>query len=348
MKLTLLLCIPALATAGNYSGTITDLAGAALAGVTISSTGFTTTTDAQGHWALGSATGISAQAGLTHSVSRHLVMENGHIGLVWNGANIQGRMTGVRMGGAAPAMPGAARSAVALDTIVVQWNGKRLFRLPVTGDSSGIAFSIDTAWSDDGGVAWNPKISYGSVSDLAGQTYRTVMIGKQMWMAQNLNYAGATGTTGGGYNNGTDSCSKYGRFYTWTEVMKGAVSSTISPSGIEGICPNGWHVPSDSEWTTMQRVVDSSNTTYGTKFKSTNGWHNGKNGTDTYGFRVLPAGYRDSYGTVSYVEYGTGFWSASESSVTSAWYRDMYYSYESVHRSDSYKTDGLSLRCSKD
>src|ERR1035437_9786181 len=60
------------------------------------------------------------------------------------------------------------------------------------------------------------------------------------------------------------------------------------PSGVQGVCPTGGHGPSDAEWTTMQTVVDPTNTTDGTKLKSTSGWNSSGNGTDTYGFRALP------------------------------------------------------------
>jgi uncharacterized protein (TIGR02145 family) len=353
MKLALLLCIPALSIAGNYSGTVTDLASTGLAGVTISSTGFTTTTDAQGHWALGSTTGISAQAGQTHSVTPHLVTENGHIGLAWNGASIQGRMSGVRMGGASSAMPGTARRAVSVDTIVVQWKGKHLFRLPVTGDSSGIAFSIDTAWRDDGGVAWNPKISYGSVSDLAGQSYRTVKIGSQTWMAENLNFAGASGSTGVCYNNSVDSCKKYGHIYTWSEAM--GIDPTYnykmwgrSDVNHQGICPIAWHIPSFEDWMTMQKIADSTNVA-GTKLKSSSGWYDAGDGTDDYGFRALPGGVVWD-GSSKAAGDKSVWWSATEIDSKSVW--ELGTTYDGIYMyqlySNNSKADGSSLRCTKD
>ncbi|MDR2728373.1 MAG: hypothetical protein LBB56_04515, partial [Chitinispirillales bacterium] len=103
------------------------------------------------------------------------------------------------------------------------------------------------------------------------QTYKTVKIGNQTWMAENLNYAGSGGNTGVCYNSSSDNCSKYGRLYTWAEVMNGASSSLLNPSGVQGVCPVGWHVPSDAEWTILTDFVGG-DLTAGTKLKSKTGW----------------------------------------------------------------------------
>ena len=198
------------------------------------------------------------------------------------------------------------------------------------------------------GIAWNLDGVYGQVLDSRdGQVYRTVKIGSQVWMAQNLNYAGATNDTGVCYSNSADNCGKYGRLYTWAEVMKGAASSSASPSGAKGLCPTGWHVPSDAEWTAMQKVVDSTNTTDGTKLKSKSGWNSSGNGTDTYGFRALPGG--GGGGSSFYYVGDLGYWwSATEGDASFVWYRNMSYDVASVGRGNVSKTGGLSLRCAQD
>jgi len=196
---------------------------------------------------------------------------------------------------------------------------------------------------------WTKGITYGSVSDAAGRSYKTVKIDTQWWMAENLNYAGSGTTIGMCYNNSPESCAKYGRLYTWSEVMAGASSSTLSPSGVQGICPTGWHVPSDTEWTTMLTVVGAANATDGTKLKSTSGWvpngTNSGNGTDDYGFRALPGG---NFIDTTFFGAGSGFWwSATEHDYFSVWYRSMgndAYVYHNVNA----KAFGLSLRCAKD
>jgi uncharacterized protein (TIGR02145 family) len=351
MKFATMLCLPALVFAGNYSGSITDLTGTGLAGVTVSSHGLTAITDPQGNWALGNTTGISAQAGLTNSVSRHLIAEHGHLGLAWQGANVQGRMAGVQTVGAVPTKQMAARSALAGDTIVVQWKDKRLVQLPMTDDSSGIILAIDTAWSDDHGIAWNPRSRFGSLAH-AGQTYRTIAIGSQTWMAENLNDTGGGTAIGVCYKYSTDSCTKYGRLYTWAEVMNGASTSSTNPSGVQGICPTGWHVPSDSEWAKMQTFVDPTTAVDAKLLKSTSGWwvpnrEASGNGTDVFGFRGLPGGCgSDAFYDAS--KYGF-WWSTTESSISLyAWYRGMGYVDDNMLRYDITKKDRYSLRCVRD
>lgn len=98
---------------------------------------------------------------------------------------------------------------------------------------------------------WNTAITYRILLDSRdGKSYRTVKIGTQIWMAQNLNYSnnttGSSDTVGVCYNNSADLCAKYGRLYTWAEVMAGSTSSASIPSGVQGIYPSGWHVPSDA------------------------------------------------------------------------------------------------------
>ena len=176
-----------------------------------------------------------------------------------------------------------------------------------------------------------------------GQVYKYVKIGSQMWMAQNLNYAGV----GVCYDNSPSNCATYGRLYTWSEVMAGASSSTSVPSGVQGICPSAWHVPSDAEWSTLVRFVDSA--TAGTKLKSTSGWSGSGNGTNAYGFNVLPAGARYNKRTFFGLGgYYADFWSSSENDAPNAWSRFFYYYDAYVNRYSINKSDGFSLRCVND
>ena len=199
------------------------------------------------------------------------------------------------------------------------------------------------------GIPWNTSVTYGILTDSRdSQSYRTVTIGAQVWMAENLNYAGIGSTVGVCYNSRTDSCTKYGRLYTWAEAMNGASPSSASPSGIQGVCPVGWHVPSDAEWTTMQSVVAPTDTTDGTKLKSTSGWSSSGNGTDAYGFRALPGGFIAGGPT----DVGTGgyFWTATEdnySTPTTVWRRSVLYDRANVSRYSGWGAS-FSLRCSQD
>ena len=161
-----------------------------------------------------------------------------------------------------------------------------------------------------------------------GKTYKTVMIGKQTWMAENLNYKTSDSYC---YNNNEGMCKKYGRLYKWDAARKA--------------CPNGWHLPSDDEWNTLWTAVGGTGTA-GTKLKSKSGWYNNGNGTDSFGFAVLPAGYRGIYGSF----YGEGglaiFWSSSESNSYNAYNWYFLYDRDDVGRNyDGNKDDGFSVRC---
>jgi uncharacterized protein (TIGR02145 family) len=195
------------------------------------------------------------------------------------------------------------------------------------------------------------KQIFGSVSDPYGQKYKTVKIGLQTWMAENYNYAGLNQSVGACYGNSSDSCLKYGRLYTWDEIMNGEKSSNINPSGVRGICPVGWHVPSDSEWLMMQNYVDSSKVKDAFRLKASSGWKvkgiDSGNGTDLYGFRALPAGNADrstfyGIGNVGY------WWTATEDKDVFARNRVMYSTGNSVSTTvfgNNFKSYGHSLRC---
>jgi len=185
-----------------------------------------------------------------------------------------------------------------------------------------------------------------------GQTYRTTRIDKQIWMAENLNYD-ASGSKC--YDNKAANCATYGRLYNWATAMAlDASCNSSSCSGQikskhQGICPSGWHIPSDAEWTTLTDYVG---TNAGTKLKATSGWNSYSgvpSGSDTYGFAALPGGYGYSGGDFSNVGNNGYWWSATEGYANSAYYRSMDGGNEGVYRY-SYNKDGhlFSVRCVKD
>ena len=177
-----------------------------------------------------------------------------------------------------------------------------------------------------------------------GKVYRIVKAGGQTWFAENLNYT-AEGSRC--YKNNADSCAKYGRLYNWETAMNGASSSSSNPSRVRGVCPVGWHLPSDAEWTALTDAVGGSSTA-GTKLKARDGWYNNGNGTDDYGFAALPAGYGHSDGGFYNAGYNGLWWSATEDDAYYAWFRDMNYGNEYVYRSYSVETFLCSVRCVAD
>jgi len=180
-----------------------------------------------------------------------------------------------------------------------------------------------------------------------GKTYKKVTIGTQTWMGENLNYDVPNVTSDVCYNNSADSCAKYGRLYNWATAMGGASSSSLSPSGVQGVCPAGWHIPSDAEWTTLTDFVGGA-ATAGTKLKATSGWNNNGNGTDNYGFSALPGGYGYSDGSFNNAGDHGDWWSATEFNASNAWDRRMLYYDVNVYWNYHDKSNLFSVRCAQD
>ena len=165
-------------------------------------------------------------------------------------------------------------------------------------------------------------------------------------MAENLNFD-ITGSKC--FSNEPANCGTYGRLYDWATAMSNSASSAANPSGVQGICPSGWHLPSDAEWTALTNYVG---TNAGTKLKATSGWYSiysiGNNGTDTYGFSALPGGFGTSSGIFDNVGNGGYWWSATESNASGAYYRAMGYSGATVSRGYDFMSYLYSIRCLQD
>jgi uncharacterized protein (TIGR02145 family)/uncharacterized repeat protein (TIGR02543 family) len=180
-----------------------------------------------------------------------------------------------------------------------------------------------------------------------GKEYKKVTIGNQTWMAENLNYDDHIMTSDVCYNKDTSNCAKYGRLYDWATAMGGRSSSSSNPSGVQGVCPAGWHLPSDAEWTELTEYVGGASKA-GTKLKSSTGWTSSSSvpvGTNEYGFSALPGGYGSSGGSFDYAGNYGFWWSATEDNAYGAWRRDMIYIIEYVNGYGSSKTDLFSVRC---
>ena len=211
--------------------------------------------------------------------------------------------------------------------------------------SSPVASSCKTEAGDN--------CEYGTLTDdRDGQTYKTVKIGEQWWMAENLNYETAAGSYC--YGGEKDNCQKYGRLYTWaTAVGKSdgdcgyGNSCNLGNVKVRGVCPEGWHLPDTTEWNALFTAVGGK-ATAGTMLKFTEGWKNNGNGSDTYFFSALPAGYRD-YGGDFYDEgNGAYFWSSTEFDSNDAYSMYLRYYDVSAYLYVDNKYYGFSVRCLKD
>jgi uncharacterized protein (TIGR02145 family) len=192
--------------------------------------------------------------------------------------------------------------------------------------------------------------------------YSTVQIGDQCWFSENCRYLPVVSSSSAGSETSpyyyvygyqgstvseaqaTENYTTYGVLYNWPAVMT------------EGICPSGWHIPTDEEWQTMEISLGMSGeasasagwrgSPVGDYLKSTSGWNDGGNGSNSSGFNGLPGGYRsgnnfDDGGNKGY------WWSASESDGYS-WERGLYFNYDSVYRGMNGNSSGYSARCVRD
>ena len=190
-----------------------------------------------------------------------------------------------------------------------------------------------------------------------GVTYNTVQIGNQCWLKENLRTTKYNGnnsitnvtnsstwksTTSGAYccySNNTSNCTTYGALYNWYAVTTGK------------LCPSGWHVPSDAEWTTLVNYLGGEAVAGGKlKETGTTHWQSPNTGaTNSSGFTALPGGYRDGSGG-SFGNFGNfGYWwSSTEKDGSSAWDRRLSSNGADVSRSNRNKRHGLSVRCLRD
>jgi uncharacterized protein (TIGR02145 family) len=206
----------------------------------------------------------------------------------------------------------------------------------------------------------------GTLSDIEGNIYKTIKIGDQVWMAENLKTTkyndgtviplitdgtlwGTASTNGAAaycwYNapNESTNLTTYGALYNWYAV------DTLS-NGNKNVCPTGWHVPTDGEWTTLTTYLGGEGVAGG-KMKEAGlaHWKSPNEGaTNESGFAGRPGGFHSNRGTFSNVGYYGSWWSSSEFNTTDAWSRDLVYDDDLVLRGSFNKGSGFSVRCLRD
>ncbi len=211
--------------------------------------------------------------------------------------------------------------------------------------------------------------SCGQAVTYAGESYPTVQIGTQCWFAKNLNVGTMINSASvvdsqrnNGvlekycYNNDPANCTTYGGLYQWAEAVQyqNGASNSASPSpaftgNVRGICPTGWHLPSDAEWNSLETTLGGSSVAGG-PLKSTSGlWTSPNTGaTNSSGFSALPGGYRLTNGTFVSIGFNTYFWSSSESSSADAVDCNLFCFLSAISRGSDDKNVGFSARCTQD
>jgi uncharacterized protein (TIGR02145 family) len=214
----------------------------------------------------------------------------------------------------------------------------------------GPVWSFTTQNSGGSGIIFNPNITYGTVSDNDGNSYKTIQLGTQTWMAENLKTTKYNDNTNIPnywlFNNSNAYKIDYGVLYDWNTVNTGI------------LCPTGWHVPTDPEWSTLLKYIDplanpastpeSANAGGKLKEISLTHWLTPNTGaTNETGFTALPGGYRSSSGIFNDIGNNGIWWSSTEFSSSNGMSRDMDWNNATVHRRNDSKSTGFSVRCIK-
>jgi uncharacterized protein (TIGR02145 family) len=256
--------------------------------------------------------------------------------------------------------------------------GQGSYAITVNADSEGGEISVKA--ENNCGMSETRVLfvdAYAAVTDIDGNVYRTVIIGNQEWMAENLRVtrdANGNNITRYCYDNNENNCVLHGGLYSWHTVMNGQSSSNSNPSGVQGICPAGWHVPSDAEWWQLvyhvagQGYLNDWNNPLGAgnalkscrQVDSPHGgdcdtsehprwnFHNTHQGFDEFGFSGLPNGYRLTDGSFNYIGIIGIWWSSTEIAASSSWSRSLDHNTGRLRDFYYGKNHGFSVRCVRD
>jgi uncharacterized protein (TIGR02145 family) len=221
------------------------------------------------------------------------------------------------------------------------------------GDScnDGNIYTTSDTWSNN--CSCEGQLCGSSISH-EGYNYTTVLIGDQCWFSENCRYLPSVSSssytsdispyyyvydyqgTDVGSAQATSNYATYGVLYNWPAVMT------------EGICPSGWHIPSDGEFTQLTDFLGGDYIA-GEQMKSTSGWSSNGNGSNSSGFDARPGGFIDGFSGAFDFNWTNGlWWSSSASESSNSWLRWFSYNSDDVFRNDWASSNGLSARCVRD
>jgi len=266
-----------------------------------------------------------------------------------------------------------AHPTTAIDSIVFDQSGTTLMRIHLL---NGTQADVLVAEIDSADFA--PLTTWTFEDPRDGNEYDAMMIGDQCWMVENLRYlpavvGGNVGSTATpryyvhGYTGmdvaaamASPAYGTYGVLYNWPAAMQGAASSSTNPSGVQGICPDGWHLPSDEEMKQLEiflglSVAQANNTGYRGSSQGSRLAGNAALWTPealtahalfgTSGFDAIPGSVRSLGAFGLTIGEQSAWWTATEQTGTTAWYRNVQYTQTGVLRNHIEREYGMSVRC---
>jgi len=275
-----------------------------------------------------------------------------------------------------------------------EWgSGTGYFRRPLINLMPNTTYYVRAYATNQIGTAYGNEVSFTTISmpslaqpcsstpsltDYDGNTYNTVQIGTQCWMRENLRtthysngdeiLAGTNSSYDTAYryvpNGDSSEVATHGYLYNWAAVMHGSLPSNAVPSGVQGICPTGWHVPSDAEWDTLEQFVSFN--LYPCQYDdiedmavhiaSQSGWQNSQttcspgynpSNNNQTGFSIMPSGATVEGWAWGFGQFGS-LWSATEENSIDSRIRLIEYNHEDTESDSAEKSMGFSVRCIKD
>ncbi|MEY4030869.1 MAG: hypothetical protein RJA90_2150, partial [Bacteroidota bacterium] len=249
-----------------------------------------------------------------------------------------------------------------LNDKILSGTGIGEFSITITGLTQKTTYFVRAFASNEVGTAYSNQIKLTTntasttISDIEGNTYNTINIGNQIWMTSNLStsrfrngvyipyilnstqWATTKSPALSFYNHDNNFESNYGKQYNWYAV-----------ADPQGLCPIGWHIPSNNEWTILSDFLGGLNVAGGKmKATGTQFWSFPSNGNNSSGFTGLPGGFRNVDGTFGILGYNGFWWSATDENEQKAFSRSIVYTDNVLSVNSSLKNQGFSVRCLKD
>lgn len=351
----------AVACFGAADGVVYDKGGSPLDGVVVKS-GTDSVRSVDGRWSIGetvSATRAGSWAAPTGT--RHLVLESGRLRVALGGRDAAGKISAATCASRASQAPREAfRAAVATgDTLRFLYAGRLLGTRILGKECSRLIEVVDTSEDRTHGIPWVEGIRYDSIQDARdGQVYRVVPVGRQLWMAENLDFATDSSVV---YEGNGRNGALYGRLYSWADALDLPDSCNWNacalPTHPRGACPAGWHVPDTTEWRELEDTVAAATGVgldgIARMLESRGGWFDADGvahpGLDSVGMRILPSGNRYDDGVFNHIRERTFLHSATQNDASTAWARQITLDWTGVV-GDYYYGKGhmLAVRCVAD